>query len=100
MVYPGMGSRDQRKLRLRPRILYTPFRQVLINFFFKQKTAYDIGLGIPAEPLSDLFSASCATSAENVANTSSSPHAAAALAVRSEERRVGKESRSRGSPYH
>src|SRR5262245_35477279 len=24
-------------------------------FFFKQKTAYDIGLGIPAEPLSDLF---------------------------------------------
>src|SRR5207248_8409119 len=23
-------------------------------FFFKQKTAYDIGLGIPAEPLSDL----------------------------------------------
>src|SRR5205085_9145407 len=24
-------------------------------FFFKQKTAYEIGLGIPAEPLSDLF---------------------------------------------
>src|SRR5436189_1407436 len=23
-------------------------------FFFKQKTAYEIGLGIPAEPLSDL----------------------------------------------
>src|SRR4051812_49907484 len=25
-----------------------------IFFFFKQKTAYEIGLGIPAEPLSDL----------------------------------------------
>src|SRR3989454_7884773 len=25
-------------------------------FFFKQKTAYEIGLGIPAEPLSDLGS--------------------------------------------
>src|SRR5207247_8155725 len=24
-------------------------------FLFKQKTAYEIGLGIPAEPLSDLF---------------------------------------------
>src|SRR5438477_5815597 len=24
---------------------------ILIFFFFKQKTAYDIGLGIPAEPL-------------------------------------------------
>src|SRR5437588_4666324 len=29
-------------------------RRVLVLFFFKQKTAYDIGLGIPAEPLSDL----------------------------------------------
>src|SRR5258706_15981184 len=26
----------------------------ILFFFFKQKTAYDIGLGIPAEPLSDL----------------------------------------------
>src|SRR5262245_64465243 len=25
-----------------------------VVFFFKQKTAYEIGLGIPAEPLSDL----------------------------------------------
>src|SRR5262245_63905883 len=27
---------------------------MLSVFFFKQKTAYEIGLGIPAEPLSDL----------------------------------------------
>src|SRR5205823_7329094 len=26
----------------------------IVFFFFKQKTAYEIGLGIPAEPLSDL----------------------------------------------
>src|SRR5437899_1800972 len=26
----------------------------ILFFFFKQKTAYEIGLGIPAEPLSDL----------------------------------------------
>src|SRR5205085_4596796 len=26
-------------------------RSVLLFFFFKQKTAYEIGLGIPAEPL-------------------------------------------------
>src|SRR5262249_57008987 len=26
-----------------------------VVFFFKQKTAYEIGLGIPAEPLSDLW---------------------------------------------
>src|SRR5262249_59510975 len=29
----------------------------LFVFFFKQKTAYEIGLGIPAEPLSDLYDA-------------------------------------------
>src|SRR4051812_50063858 len=32
--------------------------QTLVNccfFFFKQKTAYEIGLGIPAEPSSDLW---------------------------------------------
>src|SRR2546423_9772027 len=27
------------------------FLRVVFFFFFKQKTAYDIGLGIPAEPL-------------------------------------------------
>src|SRR5690348_18018278 len=62
-------------------------------FFFKQKTAYEIGLGIPAEPLfrSTLF-----------------PYTPTAISIfvclsmvqlmavfRSEERRVGKECRSR-----
>src|SRR5437764_10457312 len=30
---------------------HTSSRLLLIFFFFKQKTAYEIGLGIPAEPL-------------------------------------------------
>src|SRR5207248_3629729 len=30
-------------------------RKQYMIFFFKQKTAYEIGLGIPAEPLSDLI---------------------------------------------
>src|SRR5436190_20284839 len=70
----------------------------LFFFFFKQKTAYEIGLGIPAEPLfrSTLF-----------------PYTPTAISIfvclsmvqlmavfRSEERRVGKECRSRWSPYH
>src|SRR5436853_2650637 len=33
-----------------PRIIPSKERAILI-FFFKQKTAYEIGLGIPAEPL-------------------------------------------------
>src|SRR5437667_3228803 len=33
------------ELSLRPRLC------VIVFFFFKQKTAYEIGLGIPAEPL-------------------------------------------------
>src|SRR5258708_20601764 len=33
-------------------------RALFIFFFFKQKTAYEIGLGIPAEPSSDLASIS------------------------------------------
>src|SRR5699024_11248660 len=31
-----------------------PVVHLIALFFFKQKTAYEIGLGIPAEPLSDL----------------------------------------------
>src|SRR5204863_3991223 len=36
--------------RPRPRVRLTR-REVFLLFFFKQKTAYEIGLGIPAEPL-------------------------------------------------
>src|SRR5437660_6136905 len=92
-------------------------------FFFKQKTAYEIGLGIPAEPLfrsagnTDVFfcvsknvSVSCAytqgkreqfsgfnrtlDAINNVFRKFSAFH------DRSEERRVGKECRSRWETYH
>src|SRR5436305_15332587 len=87
-------------------------------FFFKQKTAYEIGLGIPAEPLfrSTLFlnrsrkarvsykvqrtinaSLNAATSTRAV---SSNPNFVTRQKIRSEERRVGKECRSRGAQYH
>src|SRR5205814_4119882 len=33
-------------------------RLVMVFFFFKQKTAYEIGLGIPAEPLFRSFNTS------------------------------------------
>src|SRR5437660_2881386 len=32
-------------------LCYLVYMFIVIFFFFKQKTAYDIGLGIPAEPL-------------------------------------------------
>src|SRR5438309_3710438 len=35
----------------RPRNTYSSNTRLSIFFFFKQKTAYEIGLGIPAEPL-------------------------------------------------
>src|SRR5438270_13592372 len=65
-------------------------------FFFKQKTAYDIGLGIPAEPL---FRSYCRHGRFNTSITHAysivigSKH----ITLRSEERRVGKECRSRWS---
>src|SRR5204862_2344051 len=75
-------------------------------FFFKQKTAYEIGLGIPAEPLF-----------RSLKRLFVSSHLSEVIYVwcycwrycfcscwwrhvRSEERRVGKECRSRGSPQH
>src|SRR5205085_6440872 len=86
-------------------------------FFFKQKTAYEIGLGIPAEPL---FRSKSAIQGSNVPNktrdglirvrniralngrfNTSITHAYSIVigSKRSEERRVGKECRSRWSPY-
>src|SRR5207237_2215578 len=72
-------------------------------FFFKQKTAYEIGLGIPAEPLF--------RSRHSLLNRHSFPLledklclifklAPSVCRMRSEERRVGKECRFRWSPYH
>src|SRR5205807_3802818 len=45
--------RDQLVLRVRNEGGRCWFVEALL-FFFKQKTAYEIGLGIPAEPSSDL----------------------------------------------
>src|SRR5260370_26480351 len=80
-----------------------------VFFFFKQKTAYEIGLGIPAEPLfrSDRKSGSSEIS-ESVNFCVMEAIKLCRLdtpiifieARRSEERRVGKECRSRWSPYH
>src|SRR5256885_15354452 len=92
-------------------------------FFFKQKTAYEIGLGIPAEPLfrSTLFlnrsrkarvSYKVQRTINAILNAATSTRAVSSnpnfvtrqkieiIFGRSEERRVGKECRSRRSPYH
>src|SRR5947208_15090891 len=72
------------------------------GYFFKQKTAYELGLGIPAEPSSDL--ASSAPVLQTPKATSSTLYFDSLMVNagngRSEERRVGKECRSRWSPYH
>src|SRR5262249_58037518 len=87
----------------------------LCFFFFKQKTAYEIGLGIPAEPLFrseypflDLVGLGGKSAADKGKDTRDYLAAAfpelnaweRAGADRSEERRVGKECRSRWSPCH
>src|SRR5260370_32059569 len=87
-------------------------------FFFKQKTAYEIGLGIPAEPLfrsaSYLTGGDCVPVDPNFGRRvrnrrqlnslqNTWPYGYSmpiAVRYRSEERRVGKECRSRWSPYH
>src|SRR5207247_8309594 len=78
---------------------YTPF----FFFFFKQKTAYEIGLGIPAEPLfrSSLRSSESLVDGERSQSKSFSSCARIGrIFSRSEERRVGKECRSRWSACH
>src|SRR2546429_9790285 len=103
-------------------------------FVFKQKTAYEIGLGIPAEPLFRSNASLNAATSNKVWIATDRSRArrcveacvygtldfvgyprfpapvefiAAVIAyyvhpvnIRSEERRVGKECRSRWSPYH
>src|SRR5205814_6628313 len=98
------------------------FVSFLFFFFFKQKTAYEIGLGIPAEPLfrswkalnlREQFSGFNRTldAINNVFRKFSAFHdETGRLNVdgmniisndgRSEERRVGKECRYRWSTYH
>src|SRR5438128_10217377 len=86
-------------------------------FFFKQKTAYEIGLGIPAEPLFRSFlPVWFAFSREGSRNRrrlkanqtgkkfrvgiKSNISTNRNNLIRSEERRVGKECRSRWRPSH
>src|SRR5205814_6153556 len=87
-----------------------PLRADCSLFFFKQKTAYEIGLGIPAEPLfrsQELEALKPAIEACGISTLSQSPMLGfhkqmdnRIKLLRSEERRVGKECRSRWSPYH
>src|SRR5436305_14947117 len=93
----------------------------LFFFFFKQKTAYEIGLGIPAEPLfrSSLIKMMAAT--ETITSiiliklirvslgTVRHPRRFKIVVIdiqitlkqmRSEERRVGKECKTGWGPYH
>src|SRR5262245_65538301 len=75
-------------------------------FFFKQKTAYEIGLGIPAEPLfrSKTLQVGYANHfyrrAHKFEQICRHRLRRQNVGYRSEERRVGKECRSRWSPYH
>src|SRR5207248_5776140 len=70
-----------------------------VIFFFKQKTAYEVGLGIPAVPL---FRSTLFPYTQDAFSRSGWlwPVDAKGEPLRSEERRVGKECRSRWSPYH
>src|SRR5207302_11135128 len=77
-------------------------------FFFKQKTAYEIGLGIPAEPLFRSLGGKSAADKDNheypFLYQRQTCHQVqpnqATYQKRSEERRVGKECRSRWSTEH
>ena len=81
---------------------------VVVFFFFKQKTAYEIGTGDWSSDVcsSDLpigfFSGflQWQVHTENRWRIVLQTLVAPALFERSEERRVGKECRSRWSPYH
>src|SRR5437773_7235727 len=71
-----------------------------VLFFFKQKTAYEIGLGIPAEPL---FRSTLFPYTQDAFSRSGwlwPVDAKGEPLKRSEERRVGKECRSRWWPYY
>ena len=77
-------------------------------FFFKQKTAYEIGTGDWSSDVcsSDLGTLGSSEEGFELVEGAGGPETAAEAAgggqeaPRSEERRVGKECRSRWSPYH
>src|ERR1043165_4234776 len=76
-------------------------RILLFFFFFKQKPAYEIG---PRDWSSDVCSSDLSPWSPIIraapSTTGRPSRTALAPSTRSEERRVGKEGRSRGSPYH
>src|SRR5947209_9270427 len=77
-------------------------------FFFKQKTAYEIGLGIPAEPLfrshdGGYYTVNSHTVLDGIITTIMATIQRINIIgsrERSEERRVGKEYRSPWGEYH
>src|SRR5262245_65551395 len=82
---------------------------VVFFFFFKQKTAYEIGLGIPAEPLfrsQNRVASNIAKGALTYTDIAGDPVLYGNLPPReismkrSEERRVGKECKSRRPQVH
>src|SRR5262245_66214504 len=72
-------------------------RELAFVFSFKQKTAYEVGLGIPLNRSSDLIGRAVQQVSEIMRQDRKSGSAGFRdYAPRSEERRVGKEWRSRG----
>src|SRR5438093_11897630 len=67
-----------------------------VVFFFKQKTAYELGLGIPAEPLFR-STRSCFPFIQEPPSGDLQERVLIRHHDRSEERRVGKECRPQGS---
>src|SRR5262249_56776994 len=85
---------------MRPRLLWMLIICLSLFFFFKQKPAYEIGLGIPADRSSDLGIPAEPTLFRYTQDAFSRsgwlwPVDAKGEPLRSEERRVGKECRSR-----
>src|SRR5437667_4793926 len=90
-------------------LLFLLFFFCFFFFFFKQKTAYEIGLGIPAEPLFRSQMLRDFLGTINPDTNKIPKHLFQGYlniynnyfkAPRSEERRVGKECRSRWWTYH
>ena len=69
--------------------------ELILVFFFKQKTAYEVAIG---DWSSDVCSPICAGKGARLESLADALKSTAPL--RSEERRVGKEGRSRWAPYH
>src|SRR5207249_6850282 len=94
--------------------MFYPFHSLFCSFFFfKQKTAYEIGLGIPAEPLfrsgnhnelnqDDARYGFRCCHLKNIWTAPLPPETELSrqMTTRSEERRVGKECRSRWLAEH